>query len=95
MQDLKREELTIEQYLKGCHCSEIYFQAGGCTLIMTEEGSKLIRPDTTEMLLGNDLKIVRFSRVFDDKLIEVRIKSDVYGGIFYLMEPTGTFVHEE
>jgi len=93
----KNEKMTIEQYLNGCNCQTIYFNAGGCTLVLTDlvgESSKLIYPDKTEILLGNDLTINRIYEEIDDKLIEVRIDAE-YGHLFYLMFPTGTFVHTE
>jgi hypothetical protein len=62
---------------------------------LEDESSKLIQPGGGyEMLLGNDLTIIRFSTQKNDKLIEVQIKAD-YGPLFYLMYPTGTFVHKE
>jgi hypothetical protein len=94
----KKESLTIDQYLKGCNCQTIYFNAGGCTLVLTNlegEHSKLIQSDSGyEMLLGNDLTINRFYKEKNDKLIEIQIKAE-YGHLFYMMYPTGTFVHKE
>jgi hypothetical protein len=95
----KKESLTIDQYLNGCNCQTIYFNAGGCTLVLTnleDEHSKLIypTPDNKEMLLGNDLTITRFSTEKNNKLIEIQIKAE-YGHLFYMMYPTGTFVHKE
>lgn len=99
MRETKREVLTIEQYLKGCNCSCIFFNAGGCTLLMTdsEEQSALIYPSGTKVGLTNNLTIIRHYDTETDDLIEVEIREPVgeynYNKVFYMMKPTGVFVH--
>lgn len=97
MLETKKDQTTIDEYLRGCNCDTIYFNAGGCTLVLTnleDESSKLVKPDGLEILLGNDLTITRFYQVETDRLIEVQIKAE-YGHLFYLMYPSGVFIHKE
>jgi hypothetical protein len=96
-----REETTIEEYLRGCNCSVITFTAGGWNLVLTEQGSGL-NPGNTGiegvMKLPNHFKIIRHSDD-NDKLIEVQIREPLgeydYKELFYLMRPTGTFIHKQ
>lgn len=98
---MSREELTIEQYLRGCNCSIITFTSGGWYLILTEHGSGL-NPGNTSIegviQLPNSYKIIRH---YDDNsdLIEIEVRRPIgeynYKKLFYMTRPTGTFIHKE
>ena len=96
-----REETTIEEYLRGCNCTIITFTAGGWNLVLTEKGSKL-SPSITGIKgvikLPNSFKIIRHYDNITNDLIEVQIREPLdeynYKELFYLMKPTGTFIHK-
>ena len=96
-----REETTIEEYLNGCRCSVITFTAGGWNLVLTEQGSGM-NPGNTHIedviKLPNHYKIIRHYDDITHDLIEVQIREPIgeynYKELFYLMKPTGTFIHK-
>lgn len=100
MRNTKREELTIDQYLRGCNCSVIIFTSGGFNLILTEQGSGL-NPGNTGIegikKLPNSFKIIRHYDEKTDDLIEVEIREPIgdynYKKLFYMTKPTGVFIH--
>ena len=44
VRETERIEMTIDEYLKSCHCSTISFSAGGNVLFMTLDESAIIYP---------------------------------------------------
>lgn len=102
MRQTKREELTIQQYLSGCHCKSIFFSSGGCLLALTkeQEGSALIFPSGyNKVNIRNHYNIIRHYDTETDELIEVQIRQPVdeynFNPICYMMYPTGTFVSDD
>lgn len=101
VRETKREELTIEQYLRGCNCDIITFSAGGYNLLLTKEGSGLNAANGIQgvIKLPNKFKIIRHYDVETDDLIEIEIREPIgdynYKKIFYMMRPTGTFIYKE
>ena len=98
VRETTREELTIDQYLKGCGCDIITFTAGGYNLLLTRQGSGLSATNGIQgsMKLPNHFKIIRFYDKETDDLIEVQVREPIgeynYKELFYLMRPTGAFI---
>lgn len=98
MRETNRYEITIADYLKGCKCAVISFEAGGFVLFMTDENSALLYPNHEKFPLSNDLYLVRHYEKDTNELIEIEIikkTETISEQIFYMMYPTGTFIHNE
>lgn len=99
VRETERIEMTIDEYLKSCHCSTISFSAGGNVLFMTLDESAIIYPSVHKVRIKNDLILIRHFDKETDELIEIQVErkineTKIREKLFYMMYPSGFFMHE-
>lgn len=88
---MKEYRFTIKEYLNHVNSSVVYHNAGGCTLLLTEEGSALIYPDLSKVSMNNDCILDFYDE--DDRItgIDVLEKDTIALCMRY---PTSTFIYK-
>lgn len=90
---------TIEKYIQNCKCKTIFFQAGGCTLTLRDNGNNEFKDANGNFFMVHKWFTIMTVYNSDLTLTQVRVAIENKDGTkleqFYMVLPSVTYIHKD